>query len=290
MDANSYGNYVDLLRSQEDTSFGLESSAIPLSGTQAPEVTKLEEDTPPERKERRTCTPTDDVVLINAWVNTSKDPVVGNEQRSVAFWSRIAAYYAASPKLAGCEKRELSQVQATYENDLVCKFSGAYEAASREKGSGQNDNDVLKQVHEIFFTNHNKKFTLEHAWKELRNDQKWCDLSTAKKDGSSKRRKFEDGSHSASSQANGTDAAEDGQVTNRPPGVKASKARGKKSMVAGKELNEFQSMWSIKKHDLDMKERLSKMRLVESLIAKQEPLAEYEEALKKKLITELLSN
>ncbi|KAG2310725.1 hypothetical protein Bca52824_022282 [Brassica carinata] len=61
-------------------------------------------------------------------------------------------------------------------------------------------------------------------------------------------------------------------------------------MVAGKELNEFQSMWSIKKHDLDMKERLSKMRLVESLIAKQEPLAEYEEALKKKLITELLSN
>ncbi|KAF3601621.1 hypothetical protein F2Q69_00035870 [Brassica cretica] len=47
-------------------------------------------------------------------------------------------------------------------------------------------------------------------------------------------------------------------------------------------------MWSIKKEDFAMKERLSRMKLLESLIAKQEPLAEYEEALKKKLISELL--
>lgn len=25
-----------------------------------------------------------------------------------------------------------------------------------------------------------KKFNLEHAWKELRNDQKWCELSSSK--------------------------------------------------------------------------------------------------------------
>ncbi|KAF2599059.1 hypothetical protein F2Q68_00011319 [Brassica cretica] len=48
-------------------------------------------------------------------------------------------------------------------------------------------------------------------------------------------------------------------------------------------------MWSIKQHDLAMKDRLSKMRLLESLIAKKYPLAEYEEALKKKLDDELLS-
>jgi len=38
-----------------------------------------------------------------------------------------------------------------------------------------------------------------------------------------------------------------------------------------------------------MKERMSRMKLLESLIAKQEPLADYEEALKKKLISELMS-
>ncbi|KAG2271086.1 hypothetical protein Bca52824_065641 [Brassica carinata] len=56
----------------------------------------------------------------------------------------------------------------------------------------------------------------------------------------------------------------------------------------GEGLAEFQSMWSIKQQDLPMKERLSKMSLLDSLIAKKEPLADYEEALKKKLITELL--
>ncbi|KAF2543923.1 hypothetical protein F2Q68_00032829 [Brassica cretica] len=44
-------------------------------------------------------------------------------------------------------------------------------------------------------------------------------------------------------------------------------------------------MWDIKQKDLEVKERLSKMKILESLIAKTEPLAEYEEALKKKLIS-----
>ncbi|KAF2570541.1 hypothetical protein F2Q70_00003391 [Brassica cretica] len=73
-------------------------------------------------------------------------------------------------------------------------------------------------------------------------------------------------------------------------GVKASKAHGKKPMVEGNELYEFQTMWRIKQHDLALKEKLSKMKLLDSLIAKQELLADYEEALKKKLINELLCN
>lgn len=290
MEDNSYLNMSELLRSQQAPSFGFQSSGIPLFPTEAHEVINLEEEAPPERKERRAWTPPDDIILISSWLNTSKDSVVGNEQKSVAFWSRIAAYYEASIKVAGGEPREASQCKQRWHkiNDLVCKFSGAYEAATREKTSGQNENDVLKLAHTIFSTNHKKKFTLEYAWKELRNDQKWCDLSTAKKGGCSKRRKFEDGSHSASSHAIGTDADEDDQVTTRPPGVKASKARGKKTMVQEKE--EFERMWTIKKLDLEQKERLSKMKLLESLIAKQAPLTDYEEALKKKFITDLLSN
>ncbi|KAF3575071.1 hypothetical protein F2Q69_00060466 [Brassica cretica] len=61
-------------------------------------------------------------------------------------------------------------------------------------------------------------------------------------------------------------------------------------MVEGKEMSEFQTMWRIKQQDLAMKQKLSKMKLLDSLIAKQEPLADYEEALKKKLINEFLSN
>uniref|UniRef100_A0A0D3EBJ9 Uncharacterized protein n=1 Tax=Brassica oleracea var. oleracea TaxID=109376 RepID=A0A0D3EBJ9_BRAOL len=217
---------------------------------------------PVERKERRTWTPIDDQVLISSWLNTSKDPVVGNEQRSGAFWQRIAAYFAASPKIAFSERREA--------------------AASRERTSGQNDNDVLKLAHEIFFNNHKKKFTLEHAWKELRNDQKWCDLSTVKTESGCKRRKLDDSAQSATSHASES-------MTDRPPGVKSAKANGKKRN-AEERLSEFSGMWSIRKENMAIKERLSKMKLLDRLLAKVEPLDESEKTLKQKLINELVSN
>uniref|UniRef100_A0A0D3D6B3 Myb-like domain-containing protein n=1 Tax=Brassica oleracea var. oleracea TaxID=109376 RepID=A0A0D3D6B3_BRAOL len=84
-----------------------------------------------ERIQRRKWTPIDDVVLISAWLNTSKDLVVGNEQRAGAFWKTIAAYFAASPKVAACEQREASHCKQRWQkiNDLVNKFCGSYEAA-----------------------------------------------------------------------------------------------------------------------------------------------------------------
>ncbi|XP_013594775.1 PREDICTED: glutathione S-transferase T3-like [Brassica oleracea var. oleracea] len=164
----------------------------------------------------------------------SKDAVVGNEQKAVAFCKRIADYIAASPKLAGCEKRD----------PMHCK----------------------------------------HRWHkisdlELRHDQKWCDLST---DRTSKKRKGEDGAQSSTSHATGE--AEEG--TARPPGVKAAKSRGKKP-VEGKGFCEFERVWNVRQEDLSRRERLTKMGLLDRLLAKTEPLPEYEECLKKKLINEM---
>ncbi|KAF3490243.1 hypothetical protein F2Q69_00055973 [Brassica cretica] len=76
--------------------------------------------------------------------------------------------------------------------------------------------------------------------------------------------------------------------TNRPPGVKAAKARGKKKPMVEK--SEFQTMCTIKQEDLVVKERLGKMKLLDSLIAKEEPLDDEEAALKKKFFLELMSN
>ena len=237
MDYNPFtqsSNFVELLNSQQSISFGnyedstLSSSQVPL----------LRTDDVCERRERRKWTPTEDVVLISSWLNPSKDPVVGNKQKSGAFWKRIAAYFGASPKLVGCEQREASHCKQRWHkiNELVFKFCGCYEAATREKSSGCNENDVLKRAHEIFYKNHKKKFTLEHAWKELRNDQKWCDLATAKNDGGSKKRKCDDGVDSSSSQAT---------ESKRPDGVKATKARGKETMAEENALNELQRMWTL---------------------------------------------
>ncbi|XP_013632964.1 PREDICTED: glutathione S-transferase T3-like [Brassica oleracea var. oleracea] len=281
MDSNPFtqtSNFVGLLYSQQNISFGNYEDNVDLSSSQLPSQGV---DDVGERRERRKWTRTDDVVLISSWLNTSKDPVVGNEQRSGAFWKRIAAYFAASPKLAGCEKIEASHCKQRWHriNDLVCKFCGSYEAATREKSSGCNENDVLKRAHEIFYINHMKKFTLEHAWKELSNDQKWCEVSTAKNDG--KKRKCEDNEDSPSLQST---------ETKRPTGVKAAKASGKKSVEKERSLNEFHNIWDIKQKDFAQKERLHKLSLLDSLVARKEPLAEYEETLKKKLISDLMFN
>jgi len=85
------------------------------------------------------------------------------------------------------------------------------------------------------------------------------------------------------------DSGDDDEAITRPPGVKAAKARSKKTMSDGKELSEFQTMWNIKQQDLALKSRLYKMKLLDGLITKQGPLTDVEEAFKTQLMNELMS-
>nr|VDD61054.1 unnamed protein product [Brassica oleracea] len=57
---------------------------------------------------RRKWSPKEDKILIGAWLNTSKDPVVSNEQKAGAFWKQIVDYYNASPQLVGTVPREVT--------------------------------------------------------------------------------------------------------------------------------------------------------------------------------------
>ncbi|WZY70036.1 hypothetical protein YC2023_002276 [Brassica napus] len=68
----------------------------------------------------------------------------------------------------------------------------------------------------------------------------------------------------------------------RPVGVKAAKA-AKKRKKTGKE-EELAKLESL----LEIKKQISKQSLLESLLAKSEPLSEMESALKMKLLSELL--
>ncbi|WZZ84626.1 hypothetical protein YC2023_113205 [Brassica napus] len=95
---------------------------------------------------------------------------------------------------------------------------------------------------------------------ELRHDKKWCELATAKTEGSSKKRKCEDDADSSSSQAT---------CSKRPPGVKVAKLSAKKPVVDEQTMNGFQTMWTIRQQDLASKSMLSKMSLLEGLIGKK---------------------
>ncbi|KAF2558912.1 hypothetical protein F2Q68_00016002 [Brassica cretica] len=110
----------------------------------------------PKPASKRKWTTKEDVVLISAWLNTSKDPIVSNEQKAAKFWKRIEEYVNASPLLIGSVPREWSQCKQRWGrvNEQVCKFVGSHEAALKEQPNGQNENDVMKSAHDIFFNDY----------------------------------------------------------------------------------------------------------------------------------------
>ena len=92
-------SFVNLLSSQG--SVDLDSSKPLWFTSQCPDESSV--------KERRKWSPKEDIILIGAWLNTSKDPIVGNEQKAGAFWKRIVEFYNSSPLLVGTTPRELGQ-------------------------------------------------------------------------------------------------------------------------------------------------------------------------------------
>ena len=278
MDKNT--SYVNLLFSQSQSSVDLDSPEPFWFGSQGPEEPVvepvIESGVESGGKERRKWSIKEDKILIGAWLNTSKDAVVSNEQKSGQFWKRIVAYYNASPQLVGTKPRELGQCKQRWAriNEQVSKFVGSYDAALREQRSGQNDDDVIKAALENFYNDHGYKFGVEHGWRELRHDQKWCSTYPSNHGGKEKRKQVLE-----------VDTEDEvGEPEARPVGVKAAKAASKRKK-SGKEeeLSQIQSIMAVK-------EKLSKHKLLERLLGKKEPLTEMETSLKLKLMSEMLGS
>ncbi|XP_023644525.1 glutathione S-transferase T3-like [Capsella rubella] len=163
----------------------------------------------------------------------------------------------------------------------VSHFCGAYGTAEAEKASGMNDVDVLKNAHTIYMSLYKKKFGLEHAWVELRQEQKWCSLGVMNptSNTSSKRRRGEDAPASCGSIANETESMLEGVKA-----MKGKRFRGKDKAPPAKD---YPQLWENKEKDTETKLKLQKLAILDTLIAKTQPLDEDELALKKKLMAEL---
>uniref|UniRef100_A0A0D3AP82 No apical meristem-associated C-terminal domain-containing protein n=1 Tax=Brassica oleracea var. oleracea TaxID=109376 RepID=A0A0D3AP82_BRAOL len=218
-----------------------------------------------------------------------------NEQKADSFWKRIGAYFNESPQLVGMPQREVGNCKQRWFkiSDQVSKFVGSLRAATGQQSSGQNDNDVMKLGYEIYHNDYAAKFTLEHCWRVLRYEQKWLSNFGTEKS-TSKKRKGEDGSQASVQSSSHGDREEA-----RPEGLKKAKARLKAQMsvkemeaTSTKSKEKLQDMFEIRKHDhelkkqdFEMKEKLNKQHMLETLLAKKEPLSESEMALKNKLIS-----
>ena len=81
--------YLDLLNSQHyepvSPSVALGSSELPLFSSQWTNSRSQDAETTEYKIGRRNWSQKEDLVLISAWLNTSKDPIIGNEQKADSF-------------------------------------------------------------------------------------------------------------------------------------------------------------------------------------------------------------
>ncbi|KAF3583228.1 hypothetical protein F2Q69_00032461, partial [Brassica cretica] len=70
----------------------------------------------------------------------------------------------------------------------------------------------------------------------------------------------------------------------RPAGVKAAK----RLKAEGKVCVDLENMWDMRQKDFALREKVNNQKLLQMLLGKTEPLTEPEQALKNKLINDLL--
>ncbi|XP_010436673.1 PREDICTED: glutathione S-transferase T3-like [Camelina sativa] len=244
------------------------------------EVTVDETEEDRGRGVRKRWSAEEDLNLISAWLNTSKDPVVSNDQRLNSFSKRIADYYKSNDGASGSNARGPSQCKARWSkiNHQVNNFGGCYTQASSRKKSGESEDDVISMAYELYKNDQKKPFYLGHCWRELKNDQKWITEECSHK----LTKLAPEGAYIPGSSNDGAEM--------RPLGVKASKEKGRKPTMSNEvedgSVVKLHKIISMKDQEQAAKERHDKMRLLYSLVNKSE-LTPAEERLRDKLLDQM---
>ena len=132
-----------------------------------------EEDSTHARRKSPKWTTDQNLVLISGWIKYGTDSVVGRNQKSEAYWGKIAEYCnehcSFNPPRDGASCRN----HYNYMSKKLSKWVGAYDNATRMQQSGWSENDVLAKAHEIYSGGKNEHFNLMSEWHALRDQPRY---------------------------------------------------------------------------------------------------------------------
>ena len=155
------GGYWTNMVTREDDGAGLEDYTFPMTqDTQdidemSTEVQVVDVPVPPRggaprprstrpySKRSKNFDPKEDLVVVEAWLNTSKDPVRGANQPRGSFWSRIHAFYEKHKKTEAFRTESSIMHRWMTILDQVNKFYACYEAIERRNQSGATIQDKV---------------------------------------------------------------------------------------------------------------------------------------------------
>ncbi|KAL8128601.1 hypothetical protein V2J09_017756 [Rumex salicifolius] len=190
----------------------------------------------------------EELLLASAWVNTSTNIIVGNNQKAESYWDRVTEYYNTKRVEDDITwlQRSSTSIKSRWHN--ICsdtqKFVACHNHASNRRGSGENEIDVLRNAHTFFRSDWGIDFIWEHVWREIEHEPKWCAWLAREGGGSSKRSKLNASGFYSSSSNPDTPTTESGpesvnfpeaSAPVRPIGIKNAKKKGKQAAHSSSE-------------------------------------------------------
>ena len=170
----------------------------------------------------------EEIILAKSIVTISVDSVVGNYQKTDAYWTRVKTEYNTNWP-AGSVARTLSSLKSHDCNWKwpLNKFAAEYKQIWRDRPSGWNDDDVLAEAQRRWMIDHkNKPFKWVHVWKILKTMARYAPQSDPVR-GGKKARTSESGAQTSSSNPDLSADNDDSEFPERPMGQKAAKKKSK---------------------------------------------------------------
>ncbi|XP_048604842.1 uncharacterized protein LOC106372964 [Brassica napus] len=149
-------------RATEFPEFSTQIGLGGMSGASEP-ISDANESTQARRKSPKWITD-QNLVLLSGLIKYGTDGIVGRNQKSEAYWSKISEYCnehcSFDPPRDGASCRN----HFNYLNKKLSKWSGAYNNARRMQQSGWSENDVMAKAHELYSSGKNEHFNLMSEW------------------------------------------------------------------------------------------------------------------------------
>ncbi|XP_058782011.1 uncharacterized protein LOC131656283 [Vicia villosa] len=179
--------------------------------------------------------PKEDELLIQSWLNVSKDPIVGVDKKGDRFWKRIGEAYNKHRGKIFQERKPLTLKGRWHKkiNPSVNKFVGCYKQAMNLKKSGSSEINIISAAYDIYYQDEREKFTFESAWRLLKDEPKW--LAGSSEPSAKRTKNSASGAYSSSSNPPTPTSNEDNSPSpsslRRPIGQKAAKRKEKEKLV-----------------------------------------------------------
>ncbi|XP_075515520.1 uncharacterized protein LOC142550166 [Primulina tabacum] len=222
-------------------------------------------------------TKVEDEILTRSFVTINNDPIIGNDQKTNAFWGRVASYY--NENRPPCSNtRSANVIQSHWHNTIqkkVHRSNANYNSVCSSYRSGHIDEDILRFAYEKYRSENNSvALNLEHVLRIVKDRPMFTPQSADHFVATKKMRTSKSGASNTSSNQEMSIDLDDEDT--RPMGQNSAKIKGKdivKSTMEDLTINynnifvKFTEYTSVKKSEVDLKQKQLEAEEIKAKIA-----------------------